>query len=103
MEQDNLESVMSLIIHAGNAKSCAMEAIQSAKKREFELAQKSLDEAAEEITLAHNKQTVLLQKEANGEKNELSLLVVHSQDHLMTAITFIDLAKEIIELYQQIN
>ncbi|NVJ37263.1 PTS lactose/cellobiose transporter subunit IIA, partial [Enterococcus gallinarum] len=27
-------------------------------------------------------------------------LMVHSQDHLMTSITFTDLAKEIIDLYK---
>ena len=31
----------------------------------------------------------------------VTLLTVHSQDHLMTSIAFTDLAKEIIELYRR--
>lgn len=29
--------------------------------------------------------------------------MVHGQDHLMNAITFLDMAKETIELYQRIE
>lgn len=34
---------------------------------------------------------------------EISLLAVHSQDHLMTSIAFTDLAKEIVDLYKRID
>lgn len=33
---------------------------------------------------------------------EVTLLTVHSQDHLMTAMTFTGLAKELIEVYQEL-
>ncbi|EAG9877164.1 PTS lactose/cellobiose transporter subunit IIA, partial [Listeria monocytogenes] len=49
---------------------------------------------------AHHSQTSLIQGEARGEKAEVSLLLVHAQDHLMNAITFKDLAKEIVDLYR---
>lgn len=45
------------------------------------------------IVNAHNSQTAMLTKEASGEHIPVTLLLVHSQDHLMTAITYIDLAK----------
>ncbi|MDN6257941.1 MAG: PTS lactose/cellobiose transporter subunit IIA, partial [Tetragenococcus halophilus] len=32
-----------------------------------------------------------------------TLLAVHSQDHLMTAIAFKDLATEIIDLYRRLD
>ncbi|KAB1952575.1 hypothetical protein E0484_15615 (plasmid) [Lactiplantibacillus plantarum] len=32
----------------------------------------------------------------------MTLLTVHSQDHLMTAITFIDLAQELIKVYHKL-
>ena len=34
---------------------------------------------------------------------EVTLLTVHSQDHLMTSIAFTDLATEIIDLYRRID
>ena len=43
----------------------------------------------------------MLTKEANGESAPLSLLMVHAQDHLMTSITFVDLAKEVVEVYEK--
>ena len=45
----------------------------------------------------------MLTQEAQGEKIELSLLMVHAQDHLMTSLTFIDLAKEVVAVYEQLN
>ncbi|MEY8662904.1 PTS lactose/cellobiose transporter subunit IIA [Ligilactobacillus faecis] len=101
MEQGQLEKVMGLIINAGNAKSDAMEAIQAAKKGDFSLAKEKLQAADQALLEAHHAQTELLTAEAQGEALELTLLVVHSQDHLMTSITFNDLAKEMVELYQR--
>ncbi|EHW1543653.1 TPA: PTS lactose/cellobiose transporter subunit IIA [Listeria monocytogenes] len=87
------QTIMSLIVFGGNAKSDAMLAIDSAKKGDFAQAEQALLEA-------HHSQTKLIQGEARGEKTEVSLLLVHAQDHLMNAITFKDLAKEIVDLYK---
>lgn len=101
MEKEKyLEVVMSLITYSGNAKSCGMEGIQAAKQGDFESADKKVEEANEELGRAHNSQTSLLTKEASGEKIEVSLLMIHAQDHLMNAINFCDLAIEFIELYK---
>ncbi|MFX3628995.1 MAG: PTS lactose/cellobiose transporter subunit IIA [Ectobacillus sp.] len=100
----NLEEVsFHIILNGGNARSLAMEAINLAKAGEFEEAVQKLDEANEEITKAHRSQTQLIQGEARGETVEIRLLLIHAQDHLMNAITVIDLAKEIIELYKKIK
>ncbi|MET3644242.1 PTS lactose/cellobiose transporter subunit IIA [Streptococcus gallinaceus] len=95
-----LEVIMPLIIYGGDAKSSAMEAIQFAKKGEWEEADRKLKEAKDSLIQAHHSQTELLTNEARGETTTLSLLMVHAQDHLMTSITFVDLATEIIELYR---
>lgn len=103
MEQETLQAVMGLIMNAGNAKSEAVEAIQAAKKGEFTVAKEKLEAANECLVQAHHAQTELLTKEAQGEEMQVTLLVVHSQDHLMTAITFVDLAKEFVEVYKRID
>ncbi|ARJ51718.1 PTS lactose/cellobiose transporter subunit IIA [Staphylococcus lutrae] len=100
MEDRNLENVMQLIVKSGNAKSYAMEAIQLAKTGETTSAIELLNAADQNIVEAHQYQTKMLTQEANGEKLDVSLLVVHSQDHLMTSICFIELAKEIVEIYK---
>lgn len=102
MEEQNLESIMGLIVNAGNAKSDAMEAIQAAKAGNFDEADEKIKSAEASLVEAHHSQTGLLTKEAQGEHMTVTLLTVHSQDHLMTAIAFTDLAKEIIVLHREI-
>ncbi|WP_027415273.1 PTS lactose/cellobiose transporter subunit IIA [Aneurinibacillus terranovensis] len=89
-----------LILFAGNGKSFAMEAIQAAKKGDFESADNLIKKAGKELGQAHEFQTKLLQQEANGEANQINVFLIHSQDHLMTALTLRDLAVEIIEIYR---
>ncbi|WP_100010068.1 PTS lactose/cellobiose transporter subunit IIA [Lentibacillus sediminis] len=94
------EAAFQIILFAGNGKSNAMEAIQQAKEGNFEEADKLIEEAGEELGKAHGYQTNLLQDEANGEGNGVNIILVHSQDHLMTSMTLRDLAVEIIEIYR---
>ena len=103
MDEQNLEAIMGLIMNSGNAKSDAMEAIQAAKDGDFELADAKIVSAGEALTLAHKSLTGLLTKEAQGDNMTVTLLTVHSQDHLMTAIAFKDIAVEIIELHRRLS
>ena len=103
MSQEQLEAIMGLIVNAGNAKSDAMEAIQAAKKGEFEEADEKLKAAEVALVEAHHAQTKLLTAETNGEALTITLLTIHSQDHLMTSITFNDLAKEVIDVYRRLG
>lgn len=92
-----------IILHAGNARSSAMEAITSAKQFDFTKAKDKITESKEELTLAHQEQTALLQEEAAGKETSLSIILIHAQDHLMSAITVKDLAHEMIEMYEKIQ
>ncbi|MGX6971550.1 PTS lactose/cellobiose transporter subunit IIA [Vagococcus bubulae] len=103
MNEESLQVIMGLIMHSGDAKSHAMEAIQSAKASDFSMADEKLEAAKESLVKAHQSQTEMLTKEAQGESTEITLLTVHSQDHLMTGIAFTDLAKEIVDLYKVID
>lgn len=95
--------IFGLITSSGNAKSHAMEAIQHAKSGDIEAARLSIQEAEEALTEAHKTQTSLIQGEARGEKTELSILLIHAQDHLMTAILMKDLAAEFVDLYEKME
>ncbi|QVI34701.1 PTS cellobiose transporter subunit IIA [Lacticaseibacillus chiayiensis] len=99
----NLETVMGLIMNGGNAKSSAFEAIHAAKAGDFKLADEKLKESDQFLTEAHNVQSGLLTAEAQGEHTKVTLLMVHSQDHLMNAITFRDLAGEMVALYKRLS
>ncbi len=101
--EGNEENILEIIVNSGEAKSLAFEAIQAAKNFDFAEAEKKLKEAKSVQVQAHNAQTALLAQEASGTKEEFSLLLVHAQDHLMNSITFVDLAKEMVELYRRIE
>lgn len=92
-----------LILNSGNARSLAMEAMYEAKEKNFDHARRKLQEADEAFVQAHHFQTELIQKESNGETLELPIILVHAQDHLMTALTVKDLAKEIIDLREELQ
>lgn len=94
------EIAFQIILYAGNGRSSAMEAIQAAKEGDFTEANRLINEANEELVKAHSYQTKLLQEEASGDGNTVSVILVHSQDHLMTAMTLRDLAIEIIEIHR---
>jgi PTS system cellobiose-specific IIA component len=100
----NIEAVIfQIILHGGNARSSAMEAIHAAKNGDFEEAKDKLQESLGDLNKAHQIQTSLIQEEIRGEKTEMSLLMVHAQDHLMNAITVKDMAAELVEIYQKIK
>lgn len=101
-EQETLEAAMGLIANGGNAKSLAFEAIRLAKKSDIAGARAKLKESDQSLNEAHNSQTGMLTKEAQGDHTKVTLLVVHSQDHLMNAITFRDLAGEMVDLYEKL-
>lgn len=102
MNEVNEETIMGLIMAGGNAKSEAFEAIQAAKTGDFSEADHHLKLADEALVTVHNVQTELLTAEASGEHATVSLLMVHAQDHLMNAITFRDLAGEVVAVYQRL-
>lgn len=100
---DLYETAFGLILNAGNAKSKSMMAIESAREYEFEEAESLLKEAREDLRNAHQTQTDLIQQEARGEKQELSLIMVHAQDHLTTAMIMVDQAEEFIHIYKLLS
>ncbi|MFT8727709.1 MAG: PTS lactose/cellobiose transporter subunit IIA [Liquorilactobacillus ghanensis] len=100
-EDKRMRVIMGLIMAGGNAKGSSVAAIQAAKQGDFAAAEKQLTAADQALTQAHNVQTEMLTKEAQGEKTPVDLYLVHAQDHLMTAIAFKDLAQEFVEVYQR--
>ncbi|GAB2024182.1 PTS lactose/cellobiose transporter subunit IIA [Lactovum odontotermitis] len=97
-----MEVVMGIIMAGGNAKGLAFNAIQQAKTGDFKAAEESLKEASDALKDAHDVQTDLLTRLARGEQIGWNLYMVHAQDHLMTAITFKDMAVETVELEKRL-
>lgn len=101
MENLDLETIaMTLVGNAGEGRSLAYEALAEAKNGNFKKAEELLKKAQERTLAAHEIQTQLICNEADGKKTEMSLLMVHAQDHLMTSILARELVSELIEIYK---
>ena len=88
--------VFEIVNSAGTAKGLAYEALREAENGNFK-------EADEALLSAHNVQTEVIQAEVNGEVITPSVLFVHSQDHLMTAIEAKTLIEGMIRMYRRID
>ncbi len=91
---------MQIIAGAGDAKGLIFDALEEAKKGNFEQAKEFVKQSEEASKNAHKAQMDLLVAQANGEIGAVDVLLIHAQDHLMTTLLAQELIKEIIRLYQ---
>lgn len=92
-----------IISNVGMAKSLAIEAIRDARAFKFEDAEKKIEEAKEYLVNGHHAHAGLITKEAEGDKLQFSLIIMHAEDQLMSAETIKDLAIELIEMNKTIK
>lgn len=95
--------IFTIISYSGDAKNLFMEAIKYAKNNDNDQAETCFNKAGDKLYQAHLKQTELIKLENKGEEIENSILLIHGQDHLMTASLLKDLAREIIDLHKKLN
>ncbi|EEH96640.1 hypothetical protein CSBG_00266 [Clostridium sp. 7_2_43FAA] len=101
---ENMEGIIfEIISQGGTAKGLAYEALMAAERGDFNKAGELMKEADAYLGQAHKIQTNIIQAEARGEKTEVSVLFVHAQDHLMTAIEAKTLIDHIIKLHKKIE
>lgn len=97
MKKDDLDMIsFGIIADAGDAKSFAFEALHAAENREYAKCDLMISKAHASMNKARRAQTDLLFEEMNGEHHEVNVLLVHSQDHLMSAQLAIDLIEQMI-------
>lgn len=97
------ERIFEIIIHGGNARGMAYEALEKARVGDYDEVERLLAECKAEMTLAHNTQTKLVQDEIRGDEIKISLLLIHAQDQLMTAMAEQTLILQMIEMQKEIN
>ena len=90
MTPEELELItVEIVAYAGDARS--------------KYAEKLIEEASELINEAHKVQTNMIQMEAAGNKVDVSFLMVHAQDHLMTVMLLRDIVKNFVNLAKKIG
>jgi PTS system cellobiose-specific IIA component len=96
-------TVMELIIHAGEARSSAMQALQEARKHDWAAADELLKAAQLAAREAHKIQTQLIGADEGCGKVPVNLILMHAQDHLMNAMLCRDLVEELIYLHREVQ
>lgn len=97
----NERKIMELIANSGDARSKALEALKASTEHRFDEAEELMSKCNIKIKDAHRIQTETIQDEVRGESTEITLLMVHAQDHLMDAMTIRDLVLQLMEGYRK--
>ena len=92
-----------IISNVGTAKSLVVEALRDARQGKFDEAEEKLEEASKYFVNGHHAHASLIQKEAAGDKVDLSLIIMHAEDQMMSAETIKLLVEEMIEMYKDLK
>lgn len=104
MKLDTEQYSFQLILHSGNARSTAYEALQLEKNGEYESAQEKMKEAKTELIEAQKQHAQLLRIMASQEDIvEINLLLIHAEDHIASTAVAVELSEEIILLYERLE
>lgn len=101
--EELVATAMQIIMNAGDARLSVKDALSHAKAFDFTEAEKKMEEAKKFIVQAHKSQTEVIQSEANGKKYGYSMLFAHAQDTLMTIMSEIQLAEQMIDILKIIS
>jgi PTS system cellobiose-specific IIA component len=93
---------INLISLAGDAKSCFIEAIQSAGEGNFAEAEGLMEKGRISYAGAHDIHVEMLRCEACGEKKYEGLLIMHTEDQLMAAENYETIAEQFMDLHHKL-
>ena len=100
-EIDLESSIMELIINAGQSKAFAFEALTCAKNGEWDKVDGLIEQSKEAANEAHKVQTRFIGLDEGCGKLPVTLVMVHAQDHIMTAMLARELIQELIAIYKR--
>lgn len=99
----NEQEILMMISSSGDSKAKAFQALQMVKTGDYKKARELLAEAKKADIEAHNVQTAMISAALNADESDsesISLLMVHAQDHYMTAQLARDLIEELVDVFE---
>lgn len=102
-EFDIDEAIFTIIANAGEARSKIFQSLSLAEQGSLVEARNCYIGAEKDLQQAHREQTKFIQRESGGEVIPISMLFLHAQDHLMTAISEKNLAEKILFLHEELS
>ena len=102
MNREELQMLgFEIVAYSGDARSTLLKLLREVRQGNFENIETELQDADENLKLAHNAQTKILAQEASGENLDIGFIFIHGQDHLMTTLLLRDLIQDFIALYKE--
>lgn len=89
-----------IVAYAGDAQTDLLAALDAAREGDFEKAEQLHKDASDALIGAHDTQTKLLSQEAGGGEMEMTFIMAHAQDTLMTTMILEKQARFTIDAYQ---
>ena len=75
-----------IVAYAGDAQTDLLAALDAAREGDFEKAEQLHKDASDALIGAHDTQTKLLSQEAGGGEMEITFIMAHAQDTLITTM-----------------
>lgn len=94
---------LQIITDVGSARSKYIEAMQEAKAGHYERCNQLMKAGNEAYAKGHRAHASLITQEAGGKSVELSLLLIHAEDQLMSAESFKILCNEFLDVYRKFD
>ncbi|WP_440894699.1 PTS lactose/cellobiose transporter subunit IIA [Amphibacillus sp. Q70] len=98
---DTEQMIFDIIANAGDARDLTYQALDKVEEGHIDEANELIQRAQEVMDVAHNVQSKLIQQELQGESVTGGLLMIHAQDHLMTAIAEHQMIKRMIPIFKK--
>jgi len=101
IDNSNELDSMTIILHIGNAKSEAYEALGAVKEGDFEKFDRKYELAKNELRIGHRAHAEMLRKlSAENRMKDVDLLMIHAEGHLSSTDIAVDMIGELGELYK---
>lgn len=91
-----------IVAYAGDAQTDLLSALDAARDGDFEKADQLHAQANKELVDAHDVQTKLLSQEAGGGEMDVTFIMVHAQDTLMTTMMLEKQTRYMIDEYKRL-
>ncbi|QIW62489.1 PTS lactose/cellobiose transporter subunit IIA [Mycoplasmopsis gallinacea] len=102
--ENNIEQLcFELISFSGEAKNCFLEAIDLAFDEKLEQAKEKVKEGKKFLKNTHNAHSNLLTASLNGQIQNESVLIMHSEDQFMSAENALVMAEKMIKLVEKLT
>ena len=99
MNEKTVEDSMQIIMIAGDARLLCKKSLDAIAVSDMESAKKHITDSESKIAQAHHIQTDAIQAAVRGDEFEYNVLFAHAQDTLMTVYSEINIAKQMIKIF----